>query len=79
MIEKINFYVSPVEGAPRWWNADDGDGLSTGSPFEVVEHVSMPDDVRFAAYRLIYGEMSPHWREGTEQEARRALFEVSLS
>ena len=79
MIEKINFYVSPAEGVPLWWNADHGDGLSTGVPFEAAEGISMPDDVRFAAYRLAYGETSSHWRQGTEQEARLALFQMSLS
>lgn len=78
MSEKINFYVSPAEGEPHWWHVNDGAGLSNGSPYEVAERISMPDDVRFASYRLPYGESSPHWREGTEQEARRAVFQAML-
>ena len=78
MIDGYNFYVSPSEGAPLWWNINDGDGLSTGFPYNAAKGISMPDEVRLDAYRLPYNELSSHWRIGTEQEARSALWETML-
>lgn len=78
MSESINFFVSPVNGKPKWWVVTEDDSCSVSGSFDDFSGHLEDDDTRFAGYRLGYGETSPFWREGTRAESLVLVRELSF-
>lgn len=70
-------YVAPRVN-PEWVHVTREDSCSTGFGYAGRSIHEAPDDIRCDAYRLDYGEESPHWREATPDEVALALWSLCL-